>query len=59
MARGHQIGGFSEDTKNEFKVAVIQGGFKTHQAFMERLLILYKEYNSTYEVELEDKQREF
>lgn len=57
MARGKNIGGLSEETKDKFKIVEIKGKWANHEALMDRLLTLYEEFNDVYEALLKEQEK--
>lgn len=58
MARGKNIGGFTEETKIEFMVRKTRGKFKNTEEAMIRLIALFDKYNDQYEAEELKKESE-
>ena len=56
MARGKNIGGFTEETKIEFMVRKARGKFKNPEELMTRFITLFDKYNDQYEAELKKEE---
>ncbi len=56
MARGKNIGGFTEDTKIEFIIRKTRGKFKNPEETMIRFIALFDRFNEQYEKELKDSE---
>lgn len=55
MVRGKIIGGLSQEAKDEFKIRQIQGQWRNYDDLLKRMIILYDEFNQTYEKSIQSK----
>jgi hypothetical protein len=57
MTRGKNIGGFTEETKVEFKVRTTRGKLKNAENTLKRMIELFDKYNEQYEAELKEQKK--
>lgn len=49
MARGKNIGGFTEETKAQFQLRTAKGKLKNAENTLKRMIELFDKYNDEYE----------